>query len=268
MRPKDFRVEPGSKVDLDDINADDTGEYKGPEQVEAKLNEKLVRIAKLQERLYAESRRAVLIVLQGMDTSGKDGTTKSVLREVNPQGVNVVSFKAPSKEELAHDFLWRITQKVPPRGMIGVFNRSQYEDVLIVRVHDFVPKDVWSRRFELINDFERGLAESYVKIVKIYLHISKAEQKKRLEERVREKEKHWKFNPEDLKERSFWKYYQEAYEDALAKCSTKWAPWYIVPANKKWYRNLAVADIVQDALEDLDPRFPKPDWDPAKVRIE
>ena len=268
MRPKDFRVEPGSKVDLDDINADDTGEYKGPEQVEAKLNEKLVRIAKLQERLYAESRRAVLIVLQGMDTSGKDGTTKSVLREVNPQGVNVVSFKAPSKEELAHDFLWRITQKVPPRGMIGVFNRSQYEDVLIVRVHDFVPKDVWSRRFELINDFERGLAESYVKIVKVYLHISKAEQKKRLEERIREKEKHWKFNPEDLKERSFWKYYQEAYEDALAKCSTKWAPWYIVPANKKWYRNLAVADIVQDALEDLDPRFPKPDWDPAKVRIE
>lgn len=267
MRPKDFRVEPGSKVNLDDIDPDDTGEYKSAEETTAKLNEKLARIAKLQERLYAEGKRALLIIFQGMDTSGKDGATKSVLRDVNPAGANVVSFKAPSKEELSHDFLWRINQKIPARGMIGAFNRSHYEDVLIVRVHNFVPKDVWSKRYDQINAFERTLTDSYVKIVKIFLHISKSEQKQRLEDRVADKEKHWKFNPADLNEREYWDDYMEAYEDALSKCSTKWAPWFILPADKKWYRNLAVADIVQDALEDFDPKFPKPDWDPAKVKV-
>jgi len=268
MRPKDFEVGPGKKVDLKDIDTDDTGDYKSPEQVQAKLDEKLRRIAKLQERLYAEGRRSLLIILQGMDTSGKDGATKSVLREVNPQGVIVTSFKAPSKEELAHDFLWRIAQKIPARGMMGVFNRSHYEDVLVVRVHDFVAKSVWGGRFDLINNFERGLTESYVKIVKLFLHISKDEQKRRLEERVREAEKHWKFNPDDLKERGFWGDYRKAYEDALSRCSTRWAPWYIVPADKKWYRNIVVADIVQDALEDMDPKFPPATFDPKAVKIQ
>jgi PPK2 family polyphosphate:nucleotide phosphotransferase len=203
-----------------------------------------------------------------MDTSGKDGATKSVLRDINPQGAIVTSFKAPSKEELAHDFLWRVAQEVPARGMMGVFNRSHYEDVLIVRVHDLVPKSVWSARYELINNFEHGLSESYVKMVKVFLHISKEEQKRRLEERLREPEKHWKFNLDDLKERALWGEYRKAYEDALAKCSTKWAPWYIVPSDKKWYRNLAVADIVQDALEDMDPKFPPASFDPKSVKIQ
>jgi len=268
MKPKEFRVEPGQKVDLKSIDTGDSGSYKAPEEVQGKVDEKLKRIAKLQERLYAEGSRALLLILQGMDTSGKDGSTKSVVRDVNPQGVIVTSFKAPSKEELSHDFLWRIDQKVPARGMIGVFNRSHYEDVLVVRVHEFVPKSVWSERYELINNFERGITESYMKIVKIFLHISKDEQKKRLEERVKDPEKNWKFNPADLKERAFWGQYRSAYEDALSKCSTKWAPWFIVPADKKWYRNLVVADIVQDALEDMDPKFPPPSFDPKTVRIE
>lgn len=267
MRPKDFKVEPGTKVDLKEIDTNDTGDYKAPEEAQPKLDEKLRRIAKLQERLYAEGRRALLIILQGMDTSGKDGATKSVLREINPQGAIVTSFKVPSKEELAHDFLWRIDQKVPARGMIGVFNRSQYEDVLVVRVHDLVPKPVWSARYDLINNFERGLTESYVKIVKLFLHISKDEQKRRLQERVKDAEKHWKFNPDDLKERALWGDYRKAYEDVLSRCSTKWAPWYIVPADRKWYRNLVVADIVEDALEDMDPKFPPASFDPKTVKV-
>jgi len=268
VKPKDFRVEPGKKVDLKEIDPEDTGGYKGPDDVKEELDEKLARIAKLQERLYAEGKRALLLVLQGMDTSGKDGTTKVVLRDVSPLGVEVTSFKTPSKEDLAHNFLWRVEKRVPPRGMIGVFNRSHYEDVLVVRVHDFVPKGVWLQRYDQINDFERRISSDGVDIVKICLHISKDEQKRRLEDRLADKEKVWKFNPADLKERAFWKEYREAYEDALTKCSTKWAPWYIVPANKKWYRNLVVADIVEDALEDMDPKFPKIQFDPATVRIE
>jgi PPK2 family polyphosphate:nucleotide phosphotransferase len=267
MRLKDFRVSPGTKVDLREFDTRDSGPYRGAEEVKPKVDEKLKRIAKLQERLYAEGRRALLVILQGMDTSGKDGATKSVLRDVNPQGAIVSSFKAPSKEELSHDFLWRVDQKVPARGMIGLFNRSHYEDVLVVRVHELVPKSVWSQRYEQINNFERGLSESYVTIIKIFLHISQDEQKRRLEERVKEPDKHWKFNPDDLKERGFWRQYQKAYEDALSKCSTKWAPWYIVPADKKWYRNFVVADIVKDAFETMDPRFPPATFDPKTVKI-
>ncbi len=268
MKHTDFKVRPGSKVSLKDIDPGDTDGYKGAAEVQEKLEGKLEHIARLQERLYAEGEKALLIILQGMDTSGKDGATKSVLREVNPQGVAVTSFKVPSKEELAHDFLWRVEQKIPPKGQIGVFNRSHYEDVLVVRVHGFVPKDVWSARYEQINAFEKRLAETYVKVVKIFLHISKDEQKERLTERVVDPNKHWKFNPADLKERALWKEYREAYDDALSKCSTKWAPWYIVPANKKWYRNLAVAEIVEDALDEMDPEFPKPTFDPTLIRIE
>ena len=268
VKAKEFQVAPGSKVDLDDYDPDDTRGHKSADEVAGKLNEKLANIARLQERLYAEGRRALLIVLQGMDTAGKDGTIKSVLRDVNPQGDITTSFKVPSKEELAHDFLWRVEARVPPRGMIGVFNRSHYEDVVIVRVHELVPKDVWSRRYDEINDFERRLVESYVTFVKIFLHISKKEQKERLEDRLKEEDKHWKFNPDDLKERARWKDYKEAYEDALSRCSTKWAPWHIVPADKKWYRNFVVADIVEEALREMDPKFPQPSFDPAAIKVE
>lgn len=268
MNTKDFRVRPGAKVDLKDVGTGDAGPYKGADDTKAQVDESLARISKLQERLYAEGKRALLLVLQGMDTSGKDGTTKIVMRDVNPQGVEVTSFKAPSKEELSHHFLWRVKQRVPARGMIGVFNRSHYEDILVVRVHNLVPKEIWSTRYEQINDFEKMLCEEYVKIVKVFLHISKDEQKKRLEERLAEKDKLWKFNPADLKEREFWKEYREAYEDALSKCSTAWAPWHIVPADKKWYRNLVVSHLVREALEEIDPEFPKLAFDPKTVKIE
>ena len=261
-------MKPGSKVDLKGIDPGDTRPYKAAEEIQEKLGHKLEHIARMQERLYAEGKQALLVIFQGMDTSGKDGATKSVLREVNPQGVTVTPFKVPSKEELAHEFLWRVVQKVPPKGQIGIFNRSHYEEVLVVRVHDLVPESVWSARFDQINSFEKRLAETYVRVVKVFLHISKDEQKRRLTDRLADREKHWKFNPDDLKERALWKEYREAYEDVLSKCSTKWAPWYIVPADHKWYRNLAVAEIIEDALDDMDPKFPKPTFDPALVKID
>ncbi len=268
VKARDFQVRPGTKVNLRRIGTDDTRPFKGQAQTRARLNAKLTRIAKLQVRLYAEGRRALLLVLQGMDAAGKDGTIKSVVRDVNPQGVVVNSFKAPSKEELAHDFLWRVEHKVPPRGMIGIFNRSHYEDVVIVRVKELVPKEVWSKRYAQINDFERRLSESYVRVVKVFLHISKDEQKDRLEDRLREPDKRWKFNPDDLKERARWRDYTRAWEAALSKCSSRWAPWHVVPADKKWYRNLVVADIVEEALREMAPRYPRPKFDPKKIKVE
>ena len=268
MKSKDFQVKQGSKVNLKAIATDDTDGFDGPEEAAPALEKRLERIAELQERLYAESRQALLIIFQGMDTSGKDGATKSVMREVNPQGVEVTSFKVPSKEELSHDFLWRVEKRIPPRGMIGVFNRSHYEDVLVVRVHDIVPKEVWSKRYALINSFEERLDHEYVRVVKVFLHISKDEQKRRLQDRLKDKQKLWKFNPGDLAERKYWGAYREAYEDVLSKCSTEHAPWHIVPADKKWYRNVVVADIVQEALEDMDPKFPKVEFNPADVKID
>lgn len=267
MKAKDYRIKPGSKVNLAKVDPGDTAGYTAA-AAEQKLPHKLERIARMQVAMYAEGRRAVLIVLQGMDTAGKDGTIKSVLREVNPQGSVVHSFKVPSKEELAHDFLWRVEQEVPPKGLIGVFNRSHYEDVVIVRVHGLVPKAVWSRRYAQINDFERRLSESYVKVVKVFLHISKGEQKERLQDRLDEPDKHWKFNPDDLKERARWKEYQKAYGDAISKCSTRWAPWYVVPADHKWFRNLVVAEIVEDAMKEMDLKYPAPDFDPKSIRID
>ena len=268
MKSKDFQFKVGSRVNLKEFPTDDTGSFDGPEEASPVLEKKLGRIADLQERLYAEGKQALLIILQGMDTSGKDGATKSVMRDVNPQGVEVTSFKVPSKEELGHDFLWRVEKRIPARGMIGVFNRSHYEDVLVVRVHDLVPKAVWSRRFDLINDFEARLDREYCRVVKIFLHISKDEQKERLEDRLKDRTKLWKFNPADLSERKLWSAYRDAYEDALSKCNTEHAPWHIVPADKKWFRNVVVADIVEEALEDMDPKFPKVDFDPRAVKIE
>jgi len=257
---KEYRVKPDSQLNLDNRDPDDTGEYKstdqGKEKAKAVTVQLIGRLGELQQRLYANGNRAVLIVLQGMDTSGKDGTIKHVMSGVNPQGCKVVSFKAPSSEELGHDFLWRVHQKAPSKGQIGIFNRSHYEDVLITRVHGLVSDKVVQQRFNQIKEFEELLYESGTTILKFFLHISKDEQKERLEERIRDPEKRWKFNEGDLEERKLWKNYMDAFEAVLAATSTDHAPWYIVPANRKWYRNLVVADRVVEALEDMKLKTP------------
>lgn len=215
------------------------------------------RIVALQERLYAEHRRSLLVVFQAIDTGGKDGTIRAVFEGVNPQGCRVWPFKVPSAEEADHDFLWRYHAKTPGRGMIGVFNRSHYEDVLVARVKGLVPEAVWRPRYDQINDFEAMLAASGTTILKFFLHISKAEQKKRLEARIADPEKQWKFDAADLVERAAWDGYQAAFTEALAQCSTKAAPWHVVPADRKWFRNLVVARTIADTLEAMDPQIPE-----------
>jgi PPK2 family polyphosphate:nucleotide phosphotransferase len=215
------------------------------------------RIRKLQERLYAERRQSLLVVLQAIDTGGKDGTIRHVFEGVNPQGCQVASFKVPSTEELDHDFLWRYHARAPARGMIQVFNRSHYEDVLVVRVKSLVPEAVWRPRYDLINDFERLLNLSGTTVLKFFLHISKDEQKRRLEARLADPKKHWKFDKGDLAERALWDDYTTAFEDAINHCSTPRAPWHVVPANRKWFRNVAIARTIADTLEAMDPRFPE-----------
>lgn len=223
------------------------------------------RLSELQERLYAESRgggnRSVLLVIQGMDTSGKGGIMRHVVGSFDPQGVEITAFKAPSDEEKKHPFLWRIRNALPSPGDIGVFDRSHYEDVLIVRVHDLVPQSQWSRRYAQINDFEAKVVESGTTVVKVMLHISSDEQKARLAERLERPDKHWKYNPGDLDERAHWADYQQAYQVAIEKCSTEVAPWFIVPADRKWYARLAVTNLVLEHLEALDPQWPKADFD-------
>jgi PPK2 family polyphosphate:nucleotide phosphotransferase len=240
---------------LFDREPDDTG---GERKADAKAEAKRLRreLARLQERLYADGRHALLIVLQGMDAAGKDGTVRHVFRGVNPQGVRVHSFKQPTPREAAEDFLWRVHAAAPPKGIIGVYNRSHYEDVLVARVHALVPEEVWRARYRQINDFERLLAESGVRILKFFLHISKDEQHRRIERRLRDPRHHWKFSPSDLKEREHWAAYQQAYADAIRACSTEWAPWTVVPADHRWYRNLVVVRAVTDALRGLDLRYP------------
>jgi PPK2 family polyphosphate:nucleotide phosphotransferase len=219
-----------------------------------KLREELID---WQRRLYAEDKNHVLIVLQAMDAGGKDGTIRKVFRGVNPQGVQVNSFKVPSREELAHDYLWRIHKTVPKRGMIGVFNRSHYEDVLVVRVHKIVSETVWRPRYEQINNFEKLLAENGTSILKFYLHISKSEQRDRFQARIDDPSKNWKFSFDDLEKRRLWDEYMIAYEDVLDKTNTTWAPWHIIPADQKWYRNLAIVQIIVDNLRSLNPQYPK-----------
>jgi PPK2 family polyphosphate:nucleotide phosphotransferase len=218
--------------------------------------------------LWAENRHKVLVVLQGMDTSGKDGTIRHVFDGVNPQGVRVASFKAPTPEELSHDFLWRVHPKVPGRGEMVIFNRSHYEDVLAVRVKELAPPKVWKPRYDQINDFERLLAESGTTILKFFLHIDQDEQKERLQARLDDPTKRWKFRKGDLEDRKLWKRFTEAYEEALSRTSQDGAPWYVVPANKKWYRNLVVATILVDALEKLDMRYPEPEEDLDGIEID
>jgi PPK2 family polyphosphate:nucleotide phosphotransferase len=251
-----WRVEPGTPVRLADIDPDESEHYQRKKDVADELKRHRDRISDLQSRLYGEQKRSLLIVLQAMDTGGKDGTIKGVFAGVNPQGCQVWSFKAPSSEESAHDFLWRYHQKAPSKGMIHIFNRSHYEDVLIVRVKDLVPEEVWRPRYEAINQFEYALTTDGVTVLKFFLHISRDEQKRRLESRLEDPDKRWKFSSNDLKERAYWDDYQAAFEDAVNRCSTPYAPWYVVPANTKWYRNLVVARTIADTLEAIDPRFP------------
>jgi PPK2 family polyphosphate:nucleotide phosphotransferase len=248
----------GSSIKLADYDPEyDNGYDKEQALAEcATLREKLEI---WQEKLYAEGKQSLLLVFQAMDTGGKDGVIKKVFDGINPQGVQITPFKAPSAEELAHDFLWRIHQHTPPRGMIGVFNRSHYEDVLIVRVNQLVPKTVWEKRYDLINDFERLLTENNTRILKFYLHISKDEQRQRLEDRLADPEKQWKFSIGDLPVREKWNEYMTAYEAVLERCNTPYAPWHIVPANKKWYRDVVVLQTVLKTLEDMNPAFPPPE---------
>jgi PPK2 family polyphosphate:nucleotide phosphotransferase len=226
------------------------------ESAEAQIAENTAVSSDLAYRLYAENRRAVLVVLQGMDTSGKDGTIRTVMTGVNPQSFQIATFKQPSPEELDHDFLWRIHKAIPRRGEIGIFNRSHYEDVLIVRVHKLITEEQWRGRYHIINEFEKLLAEGGMTFVKCFLHISKDEQRERLQKRLDNPNKRWKFSKGDLAERKLWDDYQRAYEDALTNCNTKHAPWHIIPSDRKWYRNLVVSQILRETLESLDPQFP------------
>lgn len=266
---KHHRVKPGAKVDLSKIDPGSTHGFKGKrKEAAARLLELNERLKVLQESLWAEHQRKVLIVLQGMDTSGKDGTISHVFEGVNPLGVRVVAFKAPSPEELDHDFLWRVHAKVPGNGEMVIFNRSHYEDVLVARVHKLVPPEVWRQRYDQINDFERLLSATDTVILKFFLHISKDEQKERLQARLDDPQKRWKFRKGDLIDRAHWDEYMEAYEDALSRTSQKHAPWYIVPADKKWYRNLVVAEVLVKTLEDLKIRVPEPEEDLKGVVVE
>jgi len=254
-----LRIEPGSTPLLD---RRDPGVRIGAADKQeglVRLGELVERLGVLHNRLYAEASRALLVVLQGMDASGKDGTIRHVLSGVNPQGCRVVAFRAPAGAELAHDYLWRVHAVCPARGEIGIFNRSHYEDVVAARVRGIVAKSVWKRRFEHIRCFERLLADEGTTVLKVFLHVSRDEQRKRLEERLADPEKRWKFRQGDLDDRRRWTDFTAAYEEAIRETSTKWAPWYVVPADHNWVRNLAVAELVVTTLERLDPQLPQPD---------
>jgi PPK2 family polyphosphate:nucleotide phosphotransferase len=263
---KELVVPPGEKVKLAKYDPEDTLGWEKSAKTKASLAKALEKLDNLQYLLYAEHKRALLIVLQGVDTAGKDGTIRHVMSGVSPQGCHVTSFKVPTAEELSHDFLWRIHRAVPAHGIIGIFNRSHYEDVLAARVHNLVPKEVWSKRYDEINEFEKILTENDTVVLKFLLHISKDEQKKRLEERIKDPDKHWKLSEADFQERKYWDDYVDAYEAALTRCNTKAAPWHIIPSNKKWFRNLAVSHIVVEALENLRMKFPPPTVDVKKLK--
>jgi PPK2 family polyphosphate:nucleotide phosphotransferase len=263
-----YRVEPDEPVQLAEHDPADDGGYESREEVEQELAGQVARIADLQARLYAEERRSLLVVLQGIDAAGKDSTVAHVFRGANPQGCRVYTFKEPTIEERSHDFLWRYHQHTPQDGMIHVFNRSHYEDVLVVRVKKLAEEELWRSRYDSINDFERMLAREGTTILKFFLHISKDAQLDRFRERLEREDKHYKFSVNDVRERRNWDAYQEAYQDALRLTSTPWAPWYVVPADHKWYRNLVVARAVAGTLEALDPRWPEPEAELESFALE
>ncbi len=262
-----YRIKPGSKVDLNEFDPADTDDWNKKDALAetAKLEP---RLAELQELLYATEKRALLVVLQGMDTSGKDGTISHVMGAFNPQGCQVAPFKVPTREELAHDFLWRVHKMVPARGMVGIFNRSHYEDVLVVRVDEIAPEPVWKRRYSAINAFEKLLTANGVVMVKFFMHISKDEQRLRLMDRLANPQDQWKFRVGDLKARAKWDEYMHAYEDALSKCSTDQAPWYVIPADKKWRRNLLISQILVAKLEELGLEWPPLEAEAQGITIE
>jgi PPK2 family polyphosphate:nucleotide phosphotransferase len=266
MNIKKYRVK-GEKLKLSSYKTNETGKDSEAEAL-ARIAGRLPKLAALQERLYAEARQSLLIVIQARDAGGKDGTVEHVLHGANPQHVVVTSFKAPTPAELGHDFLWRIHPHAPAAGMMAVFNRSHYEDVLITRVHDMIDDHEAERRLADIRAFEELIARRGTRIVKFYLHISKEEQKERLQDRLDDPEKRWKFNVGDLKERALWDDYTRAYEQALAATSSKDAPWYVIPADHKWFRNDLISEILLDVLQDMDPQFPEPDFDPASIKIK
>jgi PPK2 family polyphosphate:nucleotide phosphotransferase len=262
-----YRVEPGKKVDLSKWATDDTGPFKGKEDAKHDIKRNIKRLIELQDLLFASASHSVLIVLQAMDAGGKDGAIAHVFSGVNPQGCNVNSFKVPSQVEASHDFLWRYHQACPARGMIEIFNRSHYESVLVERVHKIAPKEIWSRRYEQINGFEHMLFSEKTVILKFFLHISKREQRKRLQARLEDKAKNWKFSPADLAERKRWDDYTEAFEDALKYCSTDEAPWYVVPADHKWFRNWVLSDTIVRTLEKLNLKPPPQAESLDKIKV-
>lgn len=263
---KKLMLEPGSRIKLSSIDPAYHGKHESHEAALDDLQKQLARLTHLQYLLYAENKHALLIVLQGIDAAGKDGTCWHVLSAMNPQGTTVTGFKQPTEEERAHDFLWRVHAHTPALGQVAVFNRSHYEDVLVVRVHDLVPKKVWSRRFDLINDFEKMLVDRGTTIIKFFLYISPEEQLERFAQRLEDPHRQWKISDSDYKEREFWGAYIKAYEAMLEKCSTKYAPWYVIPSNHKWFRNLAVSQIIADTLDDLGMKMPEPTEDLDLIR--
>jgi PPK2 family polyphosphate:nucleotide phosphotransferase len=265
-----YWVKPGAKLDFGKIDSGEKTLFQGvsKDDSQPQFDDLQGQIQQLQKRLYAENKHRILVVIQAMDTGGKDGCIKDVFSRIDPQGIHVESFKKPSELELAHDFLWRVHAKVPSTGQLVIFNRSHYEDIIAVRVKKIFPDEVWKRRQRHVVEFERMLAEEGTTIVKIFLHISKDEQKQRLQARLDNPAKHWKINPDDLVDRAKWDDFMGAYEDVISKTSTEYAPWYVVPADRKWYRNLCVARIMLDTLKKLKMEFPPINWDPATVKIE
>ncbi len=278
MDISDFRIKEGRKVKLSEINTSDTGKYNSKTDAQEKLEENIERMAEMQDKLYAQDRYSVLIILQAMDTAGKDGIVKHVMKGLNPQGTYVQSFKQPSSEELDHDYLWRVNKHLPERGRIGIFNRSYYEEVLVVKVHNIIQvqqlpdeiknENIWKDRYRQMRDYERYLSENGTKIIKLFLHISKDEQKERLLARIDDASKNWKFSAADIKERQYWDQYQQSYEEAIEATSTEQAPWFVIPADKKWFARLAVSEIIVKTLEDLRLEYPSVSKDQLAVLEE
>ncbi len=263
-----FRIRPGTRAELGSYDTRDKAGFADADATRAETAAIATEIDVLQDRLYAEGKRALLVILQGTDTSGKDGTIRGVFNATGPLGVTVTAFRRPTEHELEHDFLWRVHMACPRRGTIGIFNRSHYEDVLVAKVRGFAPAKAIEQRYEQINAFERMLVENGTTILKFMLHISKKEQAERLQERLDDPRKHWKFNPGDLDDREHWDDFQAAYETVLHRCSTPHAPWYVIPADRKWARNAAIARIVRTTLEAMDPQYPEAEWAPGTFRVE
>jgi PPK2 family polyphosphate:nucleotide phosphotransferase len=266
---KEFLVEPGSRVKLSKLDPGYKGKHISHEEAQPEIQKHADKLRELQHLLYAERKHALLIVLQALDAAGKDGTVTHVMGAMNPQGTRVIGFKQPTAEELDHDFLWRIHAHAPAKGTVAIFNRSHYEDVLVARVHKLVPKEVWSSRYELINDFEKLMRrENNTHIIKLFLHISREEQLERFKQRLDDTARNWKISRSDYAEREYWDAYTEAYEEVLAKTSTPHAPWYVIPSNHKWFRNLAVSQIAAATMEDLGMKMPRPQVDLEEIRRE